>query len=300
MTAHPFHQVDVFADGEFSGNPLAVIHEADDLPPDRMQNITRWTNLSEAAFLSQPSPGSMGESDADYRVRIFDPKAELPFAGHPTLGACAAWLDAGGVPRRDGIVVQECGAGLIEILVGTGASGGGSGNGRSGAVRNLAFAAPPMIRHEPVTAPDLDRAMRVLGLTDADVVSSHWIDNGPGWMGLQLTDARRVLDVEMPTERADRFDVGVVGLHSHGSVGHGSADIEVRAFFNDPSGSIREDPVTGSLNASIAQWLVGKGTLPVSYQARQTTGLVSVDAREDGTVWVGGRIDVRVAGSIDV
>ena len=275
VTASPFRQVDVFADGAFTGNPLAVIHDADDVSTEAMQTITRWTNLSEAAFLLQPT-----ESTADYRVRIFEPKVELPFAGHPTLGACAAWLDAGGEPQRPGVVLQECGAGLIEIRV-DGAS--------------LAFAAPPMIRHEPVVHADLDRAMRLLGLTDGDVVASHWIDNGPGWMGLQLTDAQRVLDIPMPTEPAQHFDVGVVGLYPQGS----DAAIEVRAFFNDPNGSIREDPVTGSLNASIAQWLLGSGTLTAPYVARQTSGLVEV-AEADGQIWVGGTATVRVSGSIDL
>ncbi len=276
MTVHAFRQVDVFANGEFTGNPLAVVHDADDVAADAMQTVTRWTNLSEAAFLLQPT-----DAGADYRVRIFEPKAELPFAGHPTLGACAAWLDAGGVPQRPGIVVQECGAGLIEIRV-----------GRDGA---LAFAAPPMTRHEPVDRADLDRAMRLLGLGPDDLVASHWIDNGPGWMGLQLVDAQRVLDIKTPTEPAQHFDVGVVGLHPQGS----AAAIEVRAFFNDPNGTIREDPVTGSLNASIAQWLLGNATLTSPYVARQTSGLVEISAADD-QVWVGGRTAVRVSGSIDL
>ena len=276
MTIHAFRQVDVFADGAFTGNPLAVVHDADDVSTDAMQTITRWTNLSEAAFLLQPT-----DAAADYRVRIFEPKTELPFAGHPTLGACAAWLDEGGAPQQSGVVVQECGAGLIKIRL---ADDGG-----------LAFAAPPMTRHEPVSPPDLDRAMGLLRLGVDDVVASHWIDNGPGWMGLQLVDAQRVREIPMPTEPAQHFDVGVVGLHPQGS----DAAIEVRAFFNDPNGSIREDPVTGSLNASIAQWLLGNGTLSSPYVARQTSGLVKV-SRADGEVWVGGQATVRVTGAIDL
>jgi PhzF family phenazine biosynthesis protein len=276
VTLHAFRQVDVFADGAFTGNPLAVLHDANDVPAEVMQTITRWTNLSEAAFLLQPTHAA-----ADYRVRIFEPKVELPFAGHPTLGACAAWLDAGGVPQQPGVVVQECAAGLIKIRI---ADDGG-----------LAFAAPPMTRHQPVAQPDLDRAMRLLGLGVDDVVESHWIDNGPGWMGLQLVDAQRVLDISMPTDPAPHFDVGVVGLHPQGS----DPAIEVRAFFNDPNGSIREDPVTGSLNASIAQWLLGADTLTAPYVARQTSGLVNV-SEADGQVWVGGQTAVRVSGSIDL
>lgn len=276
MTRHDFRQVDVFANGAFTGNPLAVVHDADDVSTEMMQTVTRWTNLSEAAFLLQPT-----QSSADYRVRIFEPKAELPFAGHPTLGACAAWLDAGGTTQQPGVVVQECAAGLIQIRL---TDDGG-----------LAFAAPPMTRHEPVMPPDLDRAMHLLGLSGDDVLDSHWIDNGPGWMGLLLVDANRVLDITIPTETADQFDVGVAGLSPHGS----DADIEVRAFFNDPNGSIREDPVTGSLNASIGQWLLGAGRLTAPYVARQTSGLVKVD-KADGQVWVGGETVVRVSGSVEL
>lgn len=276
MTIHEFRQVDVFANGAFTGNPLAVVHDTDRVSTEMMQTVTRWTNLSEAAFLLQPTQPS-----ADYRVRIFEPKAELPFAGHPTLGACAAWLDAGGVPKHSDVVVQECAAGLIQIRL--------AGDGC------LAFAAPPMTRHEPVMPRDLDRAMRLLGLRVDDVLDSHWIDNGPGWMGLLLVDADRVLDISIPTETADHFDVGVAGLSPQGS----DVDVEVRAFFNDPNGSIREDPVTGSLNASIGQWLLGTGTLTAPYLARQTTGLVNV-SMSDGQVWVGGETAIRVSGSVEL
>ena len=273
VSTQAFRQVDVFARGAFTGNPVAIVHDADDVSTEEMQAITRWTNLSEAAFLLQPLQRS-----ADYRLRIFEPKIELPFAGHPTLGACAAWLDAGGIPQQPGIVVQECGAGLIKICI---------------TDAGLAFAAPPMIRHEPVETDTLARAMRLLGLAANDVVTSHWIDNGPGWMGLQLTDAQRVLDIPMPTEAAEHFDVGVVGLYPTGS----NAAIEVRAFFNDPNGSIREDPVTGSLNASIAQWMLGNGTLTAPYVAHQTSGRATVE-QFDGQIWIGGTADVRVTGTI--
>ena len=273
VSTQAFRQVDVFSRGAFTGNPVAIVHDADDVSTEEMQAITRWTNLSEAAFLLQPLQRS-----ADYRLRIFEPKIELPFAGHPTLGACAAWLDAGGIPQQPGIVVQECGAGLIKIRI---------------TDAGLAFAAPPMIRHEPVETDTLARAMRLLGLTANDVVTSHWIDNGPGWMGLQLTDAQRVLDIPMPTEAAEHFDVGVVGLYPTGS----NAAIEVRAFFNDPNGSIREDPVTGSLNASIAQWMLGNGTLTAPYVAHQTSGRATVE-QFDGQIWIGGTADVRVTGTI--
>ena len=275
MSTHRFDQVDVFAAAPFTGNPLAVIHDADDLSTSAMQHLTRWTNLSEAAFLMAPTaPG------ADYRVRIFEPKSELPFAGHPTLGACAAWLARGGVPQRDGVIVQECEAGQIIIR-----------RSDSGA---LAFAAPPMIRHEPVGPGDMARVLEVLGVDAQDVVASSWIDNGPGWMGLLLRSARHVLDLPVPTGAADHFDVGVVGLHPEG---HHVA-VEVRAFFNDPNGSIREDPVTGSLNASMAQWLLAKGIVPARYTACQTTGVVTIEQLDD-EVWVGGTVEVRVTGTIE-
>ena len=273
VSTQAFRQVDVFSRGAFTGNPVAIVHNADDVSTEEMRAITRWTNLSEAAFLLQPLQRS-----ADYRLRIFEPKIELPFAGHPTLGACAAWLDAGGVPQQPGIVVQECGAGLIKIRI---------------TDAGLAFAAPPMIRHEPVDTDTLTRAMRLLGLTANDVVTSHWIDNGPGWMGLQLTDAQRVLDIPLPTEAAEHFDVGVFGLYPTAS----NAAIEVRAFFNDPNGSIREDPVTGSLNASIAQWMLGNGTLTAPYLAHQTSGRATVE-QFDGQIWIGGTADVRITGTI--
>lgn len=279
MSTHRFSEVDVFADGAFTGNPVAVVHDADDLDTEAMQHLTRWTNLSEAAFLLAPT-----NPDADYRVRIFEPKHELPFAGHPTLGACAAWLAAGGVTRDADEIVQECGAGLVRLRR---------------TADGLEFAAPPMIRHEPIVAADLDRALQALGLDSTDVVASHWIDNGPGWMGLQLVDAASVLAIEPPTGRYDHFDVGVVGLYSSGARDHGDGDIEVRAFFNDPNGSIREDPVTGSVNASIAQWLIGTGALPRRYTARQNTGRVTI-SEDEGTIWVGGVADVRVSGTVEL
>jgi PhzF family phenazine biosynthesis protein len=275
VTTYAFRQVDVFTRGAFTGNPVAIVHDADDVSTEDMRAITRWTNLSEAAFLLEPS-----QPTADYRVRIFEPKAELPFAGHPTLGACAAWLDAGGVPHQPGVVVQECGAGLIEIRI---------------TDAGLAFAAPPMVRHGPVDSDTLAHALRLLGLSGGDIVASHWIDNGPGWMGLQLTDAQRVLDIPMPNKPGEHFHVGVFGLYPSG----GNAAIEVRAFFNDANGSIREDPVTGSLNASIAQWLLGTGTLTAPYLAHQTSGRVTV-AQTEGRIWIGGTTDVRITGTITV
>jgi PhzF family phenazine biosynthesis protein len=279
VSLRPFSQVDVFAAGGFAGNPVAVVHEADGITTQRMLDITAWTNLSEATFLLPPT-----DPMADYRVRIFCPGRELPFAGHPTLGTCAAWLAAGGRARSPERIVQECGAGLVPIR-------------RDGS--RLAFAAPPLVRSGPVDEAELRDRVRRLGLTPSDVVDAAWIDNGPGWMGILLPSAAAVLDVELPTDAIPGFDVGLIGPHPPGS----PFAIEVRAFFADASGQIREDPVTGSLNASAAQWLVGSGRLTTPYVASQGTaigrsGRIHV-AEADGELWIGGDTSVAITGSID-
>lgn len=274
-----FMQVDVFDSGPFSGNPLAVVLDGSGLTTSEMQSITDWTNLSEATFLLPPT-----EPDADYLVRIFCPGRELPFAGHPTLGSCQAWLASGNEPRSAGRVVQQCGAGLIEIR-------------QEGDL--LAFAAPPMTRSGPIEPELLSERLGQLGLTSDDVVDAAWIDNGPGWMGLLLRDAQAVLDVAMPTAAIPGFDVGLIGLWPAG----GDVAIEVRALFADAVGSVREDPVTGSLNASAAQWMIGAGRIAPPYVAAQgrrvgRAGRVHVSAA-DGDLWVGGRSAIVVAGTIE-
>ncbi len=275
-----FDQVDVFASTPFSGNPLAVVHHAAGLTTDEMLRFTEWTNLSEATFLLPPTTDG-----ADYRVRIFCPGRELTFAGHPTLGTCAAWLAAGGVPREPDRIVQECGAGLVPVR-------------RDG--DRLAFGAPPMIRSGPVDAAVLADRLAILGLDPTAVVGAAWIDNGPGWLGVRLPTAADVLDLDVPTARSTGFDVGLVGPHPPG----GECAIEVRAFFADAVGMIREDPVTGSLNASVAQWLLERGEVPDSYVAAQGTamgrrGRVFVD-RVGDDVWVGGECHLRVSGTVDL
>lgn len=295
----PFSQVDVFtgAAGEpFRGNPVAVVHDADALDETTMAAFARWTNLSETTFLVAPSDeGRAG--GADYRLRIFTPGGELPFAGHPTLGSAWAWLQAGGTPR--GLrIVQECGVGLVPV-------------DRRG--DELAFAAPPLLRSGLVDAATLERAVRGLGLADRPeaVVDAAWVDNGPGWLGLLLDDAATVLDL-----RPD-LAVGVVGPYSEGGPSGAPADVEVRAFA--PAHDVPEDPVTGSLNAGLALWLLETGRLPDHYVASQGTALgragrVHVDRESGGsdgvdggpeggggrTVWVGGRSRVRVRGTLDV
>jgi PhzF family phenazine biosynthesis protein len=259
---HAFRQVDVFGSGPLTGNPVAVVHDADDLDEAQMQLFAQWTNLSETTFLVRPT-----QAGADYRLRIFTPSRELPFAGHPTLGTAHAWLEAGGTPRGDA-VVQECAAGLVRI--------------EQGAER-LAFQAPPLLRDGPVSEEDLDRVVDALRLTRDDVVDAKWVDNGPGWVGVLLEDAHAVLALDPDRTKLAGMDVGVVGLWRDGG---SDADAEVRAF-----DYATEDPVTGSLNASLGQWLAGT-RLPEQYVAAQGTaigrrGRVHV-RREGTTVWVGG------------
>ncbi len=265
-----FQLVDVFRDGPFSGNPLAVILDGEGLPAEAMQRITRWLNLSETTFLLPPST-----PEADYRVRIFTLNREMPFAGHPTLGSCHAWLTAGGRPRREGLVVQECGAGLVPIRR--------VDNG-------WAFAAPALIRSGPVAEPDVRRAAEFLRVDRAVIVDAQWADNGPGWLAVLLRSADDVLAIEphgaWPTEQ---MDIGVVGPCAPG----GPATFELRAFFTDPTGRVIEDPVTGSLNASVAQWLLATGRAVAPYVAAQGTrlgrsGRVSITQDAQGQVWVGG------------
>ncbi|MGL5866357.1 MAG: PhzF family phenazine biosynthesis protein [Dermatophilaceae bacterium] len=275
----PVRFVDVFGAAPFTGNALAVIHDADDLSDAEMAAIARWTNLSETAFLGAPL-----DPRADYRVRIFTTSAELPFAGHPTLGAAHAWLAAGGVARSDDLVVQECGAGLVAVR-------------RS---EQLAFEAPPLVRSGPVDAAHVARLAEALGVAVDDVVAAAWVDNGPGWVGLLLRDAEVVLGLRPQFALLAGLQVGVVGRWPDGAHPDGAA-VEVRAFASDER--VAEDPVTGSLNAGLAQWLVPAGVLPRRYLAAQGTavgrrGRVQVAVGDDGTVLVGGRTDTLVLGTL--
>ncbi len=270
-----FAQVDVFAETPYLGNPVAVVLDGDGLSDADMLRFTRWTNLSEATFVLPPRAAG-----ADLRVRIFAPGGELPFAGHPTLGTCHAWLEAGGRPRRDGVVVQECGAGLVPVRRGAG---------------TLAFAAPPLLRSGPVAEPDLARVAAILRVDRGAIVDAQWADNGPGWVAVLLESADAVLALRPgPTD----LDVGVVGPHPPGA----PEAFEVRAFF-PRDGATAEDPVTGSLNAALAQWLLAAGRATAPYVARQGTALgragrVHVSADADGTVWVGGGTTTCVAGQL--
>jgi PhzF family phenazine biosynthesis protein len=277
MDPRPFSQVDVFTATPLFGNPVAVVHQAEGITTGQMHTFTSWTNLSEATFLLSPSTDA-----ADYRVRIFCPGRELPFAGHPTLGTCHAWLEAGGEPRSD-VIVQECGAGLVRIR-------------RAGDV--LAFAAPPLQRSGPLDEADVERIARGLGLTRADIVDHQWCDNGPGWQAVLLESADQVLALDPDPALLAGIDVGVVGPHLSGDV-----DYEVRAFFPGNTG-VTEDPVTGSLNAALAQWLIGSGRAPESYLAAQGTALGRAGRvhvmREGDDIWVGGRCVTVISGEVEL
>jgi PhzF family phenazine biosynthesis protein len=277
MDPRPFSQVDVFTATPLFGNPVAVVHQAEGITTDQMHTFTSWTNLSEATYLLPATTEA-----ADYRVRIFCPGRELPFAGHPTLGTCHAWLEAGGEPRSD-VIVQECGAGLVRIR-------------RAGDV--LAFAAPPLQRSGPLDEADVERIARGLGLTRADIVDHQWCDNGPGWQAVLLESADQVLALDPDPALLTGLDVGVVGPHSSGDV-----DYEVRAFFPGNSG-LTEDPVTGSLNAALAQWLIRAGRAPETYIAAQGTALGRAGRvhvmREGEDIWVGGRCVTVISGEVDL
>jgi PhzF family phenazine biosynthesis protein len=274
-----FSQVDVFSSEPLRGNPVAVVHGADGLTDEQMAAFARWTNLSETTFLLTPT-----DPAADYRLRIWTPGGELPFAGHPTLGSAHAWLEAGGVPAGDD-VVQECGAGLVTI--------------RRAAVEagsRLAFAAPPLVRSGPVDASDLAGICRALRVPESALVESTWIDNGPGWVGVLLEDAAAVLALDPDWAAFGDLKVGVVGPYAEGPLA-----VEVRAFC--PGYGMPEDPVTGSLNAGVGQWLAGR-VLPTSYVASQGTVLLRAGRVHvefvDGQIWVGGDTRTTVAGSVEL
>jgi PhzF family phenazine biosynthesis protein len=272
----PFKQVDVFTTTPYAGNPVAVVLDGAGLTTEEMQRFAHWTNLSETTFVLSPSaPG------ADYRVRIFTPVAELPFAGHPTLGTCHAWLEAAVEPRATGVIVQECGAGLVGVRR---------------TADGLAFAAPPLLRSGPVEESLVQHIAAVLRIERAGILDAEWADNGPGWVAVLLASADAVL--ELRPGFVD-IDLGVVGPYPHGS----PEAFEVRAFF-PKDGATVEDPVTGSLNASLAQWLLRTGRAGAPYVASQGTALgrsgrVHVSRDPDGTIWVGGGTITCVAGQVE-
>lgn len=298
MRQRPYLQVDVFTPEPYRGNPLAVVLDGEGLTAEAMQQFTDWTHLSEATFVLPPTPEGRA-AGADYRVRIFSPGRELPFAGHPTLGSCHAWLQSGGQPRVAGRVVQECGVGLVAL--------------RQDDDR-LAFAAPPLIKSGPLDEADVARIAQGLGVARSDILHHAWCDNGPNWRGVMLRSAAQVLALKPDGAILAGLDVGVVGPTAEGGasaprgkvgvVGSSDADgiaFEVRAFFPGNNG-LAEDPVTGSLNAALAQWLIGAGLAPAQYVASQGTclgraGRVHVQ-QEGDTIWVGGHSVTCMAGEV--
>ena len=274
----PFSQVDVFSAEPFQGNPVAVVHDASGITPQEMQRFAQWMNLSETTYLlPADQPG------ADYQVRIFTPGAELPFAGHPTLGTAHAWLSAGNAPARPGEIVQQCAAGLVAI--------------RRDDSGLLGFAAPPLVRTGPVDEPVLDQVAAQLGIGRDDIVDAQWADNGPGWIAVLLASADAVLALRPP---GGALDVGVAGPYPSGS----ECAFEVRAFFQVGDQSF-EDPVTGSFNASLAQWLLGAGRATAPYVASQGTvigrrGRAHISVDEDGAVWVSGATVTRISGQAEL
>jgi PhzF family phenazine biosynthesis protein len=272
-----FRQVDVFTTEPYRGNPVAVVLAAEGLSEDQMQRFAHWTNLSETTFVLIPS--AVG---ADYRVRIFTPVAELPFAGHPTLGTCHAWLQSGGTPASRDEIVQECAAGLVSIRR---------------TPDGLGFAAPALIRSGPVDEDELAHVAATLNLDRGAIVAAEWADNGPGWVALLLDSAEAVLAVKPGLVD---HDVGLVGPHPAGA----GAAFELRAFF-PKDGTTTEDPVTGSLNASVAQWLLGTGRASAPYVAAQGTALgragrVHISSDAEGAVWVAGGTVTCVSGRVEI
>jgi PhzF family phenazine biosynthesis protein len=272
-----FAQVDVFTTVACLGNPVAVVLDGAGLATEDMQRFANWTNLSETTFVMPPT-----SSAADYRVRIFTPALELPFAGHPTLGTCHAWLTSGQVGRDPDFVVQECGAGLVTVRR---------------VAEGLAFAAPPLVRSGPVDEALVRRMADVLRVERAEIVDAHWVDNGPGWVAALFESAEAVLSLR-PGD-VD-FDLGVVGPYPQGS----PAAFEVRAFV-PANGATVEDPVTGSLNASLAEWLLRTGRATAPYTASQGTALgragrVHITVDDTGTIWTGGGTVSCVVGHVDL
>lgn len=274
----PFREVDVFRTTGLDGNPLAVVHDSDQLSDAQMQTIANWTNFSETTFLLQPT-----ETRADYGVRIFTPFEELPFAGHPTIGSAHAWLEAGGTPKQTGSVVQECGIGLVTLK-------------HDG--QRLAFESPPLLRSGPAEETERARTLAILGLGDDEVLNVEWIDNGPRWIGVELASTSRLATLSPRPVDSDEVDIAVFGVGSELE----GVDVEIRCFF---STDVREDPVTGSANASVARYLFEHKKVSFPYVAAQGTymgrnGRAYVSAESDGSLWVGGDAATVVTGRIEV
>ena len=272
-----FVQVDVFSTSPYSGNPVAVVLDGTGLSDEEMQGLARWTDLSETTIVLPPTV-----READYRLRIFAPKGELPFAGHPTLGSARAWLEGGGTPRHDDRIVQECGVGLVTVRRGEG---------------TLSFAAPPRVREGALDEDQLLRIVGAFGISRDRVVAHEWVDNGPGWAVVRLSTAKEVLALEPDFSLLPDAMVGAIGAYPDGS----RHAFEMRTFA--PGVGVPEDPACGSMNAGVGQWLTATGAVPSSYRVSQGTRLgraasIEISADADGTVWVSGAAVVRIRGTI--
>ena len=279
MPTFDFKQLDVFSSVSLKGNPLAVVLGADSLSDQQMADFAKWTNLSETTFLLTPR-----DARADYRVRIFTTLQELPFAGHPTLGSCHAWLKAGGVPQGEEII-QECEIGLVRIR-------------RQG--DELAFIAPPLMRSGPVDSALLERVRLGLGLAPGAIVRSQWVDNGAGWLAVMLADRDQVLALQPDYSQLLGLAVGVIAPCNPAD--DVDAQFEVRAFV--AGDGAQEDPATGSLNAGVAQWLLSEGLAPECYVVSQGTamgraGRIRVE-RQGDEIWVGGAVAVCIEGRLQL
>lgn len=281
MKQRPFKQVDVFTARPYYGNPLAVVLDGSGLSTEEMQHFTNWTNLSECTFVLPPT-----DAAADYKVRIFCPGRELPFAGHPTLGTAHAWLEAGGKAKGE-FIVQECGIGLVKIK-------------RDGT--KLAFAAPPLLKSGPLPEEDVAVIARGLGVERSDIVAHAWCDNGPNWRGVMLRSASQVLAIRADETILSELGVIEVGVVAPQSAGN-DTQFEIRAFFPGNNG-MTEDPVTGSLNAAVAQWLIGAGIAPPNYVAAQGTAMGRAGRVHVSSVgcdiWIGGESVTCVDGAVQL
>ena len=277
MLSFTFSQVDVFSSESLKGNPVAVVHAAQGLSDEQMLSLARWTNLSETTFLLPPT-----NARADYKLRIFSPGGELPFAGHPTLGSCFAWLSNGGKAKSPDSVIQECNVGLISV-------------NKHGSL--LEFAAPPLMRTGPLDNDTLNKIIKALSISHSDVIEHQWVDNGPGWCAIMLESAEKVLKIESSWSELAPLNLGIVGPCSAGQ----ETAIEVRSFVGDGG---YEDPVTGSLNASLAQWLIHADLINAPYVAAQGTKLQRegrIHIRQiDEEIWVGGNVIEVIRGKITV
>ena len=280
LQSRRFAQVDVFTAMPLLGNALAVVIDGEGLSDGAMASFARWTNLSETTFLLPPT-----DAAADYRVRIFTPGGELPFAGHPTLGSAHCWLAAGGKPKTKGELVQQCAIGLVRL----------KRSGPAGKER-LAFAAPPLKRSGPVEPELREQALRALRLPAEDVLDLVWVDNGPQWMAARLKSAAAVLALQPDFIAMKGLKLGVVGAHPAGS----PQQFEVRAFV--PDLGVPEDPVTGSLNAGLALWLQEAGLAPARYIAAQGAALGRAGRvhvlREGEQTWIGGDVVPLIEGQV--